>query len=337
MFVTARTEEQDDALGEITEALRAIEVPVESRPGGLIVDGEALRVEPYVRAHPTPAELSDLMTATAADTATRPDEHDAPVRAIVADRISEAGRERLRDGGWSWLDRRGSLRLWAPGIRIESAIPATTGRPNPNHGNPWTVVGLETALAALIRPDTPVTARRVAPFIGRSVGAVQDAIGRFGEVGLVGAQSRLPLLPDLFWETAAHWPDGDWLSLPVEIDTVAEAVGPDQLVRVDERVATLAGARIPSVGSFPARCYTVSAAALRRARRLLGDANAPTRCWVRPAPVRWIPEYQEVRPTPERPWRLAHPLLCALRIAADPARGQEIVQEWGIVPETAQP
>jgi hypothetical protein len=29
---------------------------------------------------------------------------------------------------------------------------------------------------------------------------------------------------------------------------------------------------------------------------------------------------------------VAHPVLCAVRLAADPARGREIVEDWGIVP-----
>jgi len=32
---------------------------------------------------------------------------------------------------------------------------------------------------------------------------------------------------------------------------------------------------------------------------------------------------------------VAHPMVCALRLAADPSRGREIVESWGIVPVPA--
>jgi hypothetical protein len=53
---------------------------------------------------------------------------------------------------------------------------------------------------------------------------------------------------------------------------------------------------------------------------------------VRAAPVRWLPENEAHRPDDTHPWHVAHPLVCALRLAADPARGREMVEAWGIVP-----
>jgi hypothetical protein len=244
----------------------------------------------------------------------------------------------LRTAGWGWLDRRGHLRLWGSGIRVDSPLPdgaATVSRPAP--ANPWTTVGLEIALAALLEPDAPVTGRRVAAVIGRSVGATHELIGRFVELGLVGPRSHLPLLPELFWETAAQWPDGGWVGLPVDLADVAARIGRDELVRVDERAATLGGARIAAAGDLPARCYVRSASALRRTRSLAGDRKGgerdePVRCWIRESPVRWLPENADHPADDEHPWHVAHPLVCALRLAADPARGREIVDDWGIVP-----
>jgi hypothetical protein len=53
---------------------------------------------------------------------------------------------------------------------------------------------------------------------------------------------------------------------------------------------------------------------------------------LRVAPVRWIPELDGYSPDADHPWRVAHPILCAIRLGADPARGREIVEDWGIVP-----
>lgn len=321
VFVTAQTAKYADLLGEVAEALTAIGVAVDIHDRALHVDGTPVAPAMIDRAHPTPAELAQLVD-------------DAPSRRpalVIADRISEPGRDVLRRAGWGWLDRRGHFRMWTSGVRIEAPVPGLADDAGTQHVNPWTTVGLELALAALIDPTRPVTARRVAPVIGRSVGAVHDVIGRFSSIGLVGNVSHLPLLPDLFWETAAHWPDDEWLGLPVPLEAVAERIGSPTLLRVDERAATLGGARIPAAGDLPARAYVPNVGALRRVRALV-DRSATTRTWVRIAPVTYLPENPEHPPTDLHPWKVAHPMVCALRLAADPSRGREIVEGWGIVP-----
>ena len=289
------------------------------------VDGQEVELRFEHRAHPTPAALS-LLTD---------DPEDGRATVVIADRISEAGRSVLREAGWGWLDRRGHLRIWAPGLRLETPFEPPDRRPT-RVGNPWTTVGLEVAVAALCDPDAPVTARRIAEVIGRSVGATHEMVGRFTELGLVGQRTRLALLPELFWETAAQWPDGGWTALPIPIDDLAAHVDTTDLIRVDERAATLGGARIAAAGDLPARVYVPSTQMLRRARALAdrseGD-DQPTRCWVREAPVNWLPTMDEHPPDADHPWWVAHPIVSALRLAADPARGREIVEDWGIVPE----
>jgi hypothetical protein len=321
VFVTAQTQEYVDLSREIGDAMGSLGLDVREVDGILTVDGARVALNLVARAHPTPADLRQLVEASTG--------HLPAV--VVADRISEPGRDELRRAGWGWLDRRGHLRIWTPGVRIESPVTQGSGPRRPRIENPWTTVGLEIALAALIEPREPVTARRVAPRIGRSVGATHEIIARFVEVGLVGPITKQPLLPELFWEAASHWPDDGWQALPVGLEELAASVGPDILVRVDERAATLGGARIPAVGDLPARCYVPSAGALRRALRLV-DRERATRCWVRRSPVAWLPENIEHPPDDAHPWRIAHPIVCALRLGRDPARGQEIVDSWGIVP-----
>lgn len=325
MFVTAGTPEFVDLAREVGDSLRSLGLDVREVDGALTVDGNRLALNIVSRAHPTPADLTQLVDEL----------RGRQPAVVVADRISDAGRDVLRRTGWGWLDRRGHVRVWTPGLRIESPV-AGRDQERPRRANPWTTVGLEVALAALLDPDEPVTARRLAPRIGRSVGATHEAIARFTGTGLIGPTAPLPLLPELFWETAAQWPDDDWTPLPVDIEAVAAEVGPDVLVRVDERAATLGGARIAAVGDLPARCYVTSPGALRRARRG-ADRSLPTRTWVRAAPVQWLPDNPDHPPTDAHPWRVAHPVLCALRLAADPARGREIVDDWQIVPGGTNP
>jgi hypothetical protein len=325
VFVTAQMGNTTPALlGELAEAVRALDVDARVDGDRLVVDGT--RIGPHLvhRAHPTPADLGALV-------AERPRRLPA---VLVADRVSEAGRNVLREAGWGWLDRRGHLRIWAPGVRVEAPVPgagdpARAGRST----NLWTTVGLEIAVESLCRPTEPVTARRVSKVIGRSVGATHELIARFVEQGLIGPKTHLPLLPDLFWELSARWPDDGWVGLPVPLTEVAERVGADQLVRVDERAATLGGARIAAVADLPARCYLRSDTALRRARGLADrDRDRPTQSWVRRSPVDWLPLNEDHPADATHPWAIAHPIVCALRLAADESRGREIVESWGIVP-----
>jgi DNA-binding MarR family transcriptional regulator len=248
---------------------------------------------------------------------------------IVSDRVSEAGRAVLRDAGWGWLDRRGDLRLWSPGIRIEATVPGQrTPRTKPL--NMWTPVGLEIALAAMIEPEQTVTARKLAPKIGRSAGAIHELLGRFIEQGLIGKNTHKALMPDLFWEASAHWPDEGWLAVAATVDQIGTLLGASQVVRVDERAATMGGAKITAAGNLAARMYLTSPTALRKVRSLV-DREQPTRSWVRLAPVTWLPDNENYPPTDTQPWRVAHRVVCALRLAADPARGQEIVEAWGVL------
>ncbi len=326
MFVTAQTPLFEDRVREIVDALDAVGIPVEYLDGTIQVDGTRFAVAIVDRAHPTPAAIAQIIA-------------EAPARRpamIVADRISEPGRERLRRAGWGWFDRRGHVRIWTNGVRIEMPCPSSGDVPDRASGNPWTTVGLEVALATMMEPNREVSARHIAEVITRSAGAVHDLIRRFSTVGLIGNASRLPLLPELFWETAAQWPDADWLGLPQEINEISGIVDPHHLIRVDERAATLGGARIAAAGDMPARAYVTNQRALRRLRGMV-DRERPTRTWVRSAPVQYVPINVEFPADSEYPWTIAHPLLCALRLAADPARGREIVEQWGIVPAGAEP
>lgn len=321
VFMTARTEEWRRVLADLLDALEAAGLEAVIADDALVVDNITLVPQLVERAHPTPADLAELV-ATGRGSST-------PI--IVADRISEAGRQVLRDAGWGFFDRRGHLRVWSAGIRIELPLPER-GERQPATSNPWTPVGFEVALAALIDPDTPITARRIAPVIGRSVGATHESIGRFRAIGLIGSRTNLPLVTDLFWETSAHWPDDEWSAVSVELDELVDRVGADELVRVDERAATLGGARIPAAGELAPRLYVRSASALRRARSL-GERDDPARLWIRRPPIRWLPLNDDHEPDPRHPWAIAHPMLCALRLAVDPARGREIVEDWGLLPD----
>lgn len=303
---------------ELLEALTTLGLEVHRADHHLVVDGTRLDLPVVERAHPHPGVVAELV------------QKEGRPGLLVSDRLSESARQVLRDAGWSWLDRRGHARVWVPGLRIDAPIGLGGDRGRGGGTSPWTPVGLEVALYVLIHPDEEVSARTITRTTARSPGGTQEIVNRFVAEGLIGKASRLPLLPDLFWEAAAHWPDDGWLGLPEPIDDVADALGPGSLTRVDERAATLGGARIAAAADLPARCY-VDRATLRRVRHLV-DADRPARTWVRLSPVKWVPQLDGFEPDDAHPWRVAHPILCALRLGADRSRGREIVEDWGVVP-----
>lgn len=323
MFVTSRT-----PLGrELTEALRAAGLDVTTPRGRVSVDGVAIELDVVERSHPHPGELTALVGQQGGPASGS----QSSGGLLVADRISAAGRDVLRSAGWSWLDRRGHLRIWVPGVRVDTDVALGGGDARGVTASPWTPVGLEVALHALCHPTDPVRARSVAAEIGRSVGGTHEVVGRFAEQGLIGRTSRMPLLPDLFWETASHWPDDDWIAVPAELSDVVSVLGEDALVRVDERAATLGGARVAAAASLPARCYVQGRSSLRRVRTAFGTTGTG-QTFLRPSPVKWLPELDGFGPDDEHPWHVAAPMVCALRLAKDPARGREIVEDWGVVP-----
>lgn len=325
MFVAARSESEGPSGAttaeysrELGEAIEALGLDVWVHGDHVVADGTAITLPVTERAHPHPGVVAGLVA-----------DHEYP-GLMVADRLSESARQVLRDAGWSWLDRRGHMRLWLPGLRIDA--PIGLGQDTRSAvTSPWTPVGLEIALHALLHPQLEVSARSVARDTGRSAGGTQEILNRFVSEGLIGSQSRLPLLPDLFWETASHWPDDGWMPLPIAMEEAAWIAGSDELVRVDERAATLGGARIAAAADLPARCYAPKAAVRRL--RPHSRTDEPARTWVRLAPVTWIPELAGFEPDEAHPWRIAHPIVCALRLAIDEARGREIVEDWGVVPE----
>ena len=86
------------------------------------------------------------------------------------------------------------------------------------------------------------------------------------------------------------------------------------------------------MGDLPARCYVPSAGALRRALRLVDRERRHPVLGPAVAGGAGCPENTEHPPDAAHPWRVAHPIVCALRLGRDPARGKEIVDAWGIVP-----
>jgi hypothetical protein len=128
----------------------------------------------------------------------------APVTVLVADLVSDRGRELLRAAGWGWLDRRGTLRIQGPGLLIDAPVPAT-GRPPVSVRPPISGrSGITWAAALLLDPGRSPVLREVSRRAGMAPSSLSAAAAPVREAGLVDGQGRARL-PDLFWALADAW------------------------------------------------------------------------------------------------------------------------------------
>jgi hypothetical protein len=265
---------------------------------------------------------------------------------VVADRIAPDARRVLNEAGWAWLDRRGHLRLRTGSLVIDADVPAADVRAPPKARRPLeTDVGLDVATALLANPERSVSVRDVVAFTGRSLGAVHHAMRSLRAEHLVRSDGR-PLHPELFWEVAERWrpqrvdlagrprpSDADLTEqLGIGLEQIADREG--WAVRA-EVAANAFGAQNVIRGDHPVDFYVPDDHAIRIARRQYGDApNAEARkASVAVAPVRWACR-RRVDPSSTSRARRAprfafvHPLIAALDLATDAARGREVLDEW---------
>jgi hypothetical protein len=312
---------QDD-VRELVVALERAGIPVRTRnDGALEIDGRRIRVAPRSMAVVTPASVEQLAAPKGA------------VGVLVADRISEPARRALEERGWGWLDRRGHLRVWTEGVRIDTDIaPLVSTRPSDRYASPFASVGIEVALALLKEPDRAWSVTELATRLGRSAGGVSERLRALREAGLAARDNR-PLQPELFWELVvpfherafglAEFPAGDaddfaglsWLGLPSD------------WVLTDTQAALLLGAPVASSGDGPPDFYVPEASIVDLAVSHFGPARSQPAATVRRARYAGIVEREPFRRTPSG-FAVAHPVVVALDLAFDRSRGREIVEAW---------
>jgi hypothetical protein len=120
---TPPPEREDDALHALELAVAAAGFST-SPPAP-----DAMRADLVVTA-PDGRSFEIKITATSVATAEQVDRirhwrGEGVVPILVADEVPAAVRRDLDDGNVSWLDRRGHLRLTAPGLFVDAAVPAT--------------------------------------------------------------------------------------------------------------------------------------------------------------------------------------------------------------------
>jgi DNA-binding transcriptional ArsR family regulator len=319
---------QPAKLRELVDALQRAGVPV-SKPRGksgiLTVDGQPVEVSVRPSAVVRSGDVVRLG---------RPPRH--AVGVVIADRISEPARQELAESGWSWLDRRGHLRFWTKGVRVDKEIEPPAGtRAEDRFASLFPPVGVEVALALLKEPEREWSVKNVAEVIGRSPGGVSERLRALREAGLVDRQNK-PMRPDLFWELVGPWHerafgladfpaiDGrdpkafaglSWLGLPTD------------WVLTDTQAALLLGAPVVASTDGPPDLYAPQPSIVDLAVSHFGAARTQPAATVRAIRYAGILAREPFRRTPAG-LQVAHPVVVALDLAQDRARGREVVEAW---------
>ncbi len=184
-----------DELRDVLDALARAKVPASGgRDGQLVVDGTEMPIE---------IKRLSAVTPTIARGPRRLPKGTLGV--IVADRISVEARRELEARGWGWVDRRGHVRVWAPGLRRATEIaPLRTHAPGDRFASAFPPVGIEVALALLEDPERVWSVTDLAARIGRAAGGVSERLRALQHAGLVDRRNQ-PIVPELFWELVGPW------------------------------------------------------------------------------------------------------------------------------------
>ncbi len=260
-------------------------------------------------------------------------------RVLVARRVSAQVRQALADRDMGYFDGRGHLRLWRPPLRIDTDV---------------AVLGEVARRPAQLRLDVPSTldvalavldgcaargVRATARVLGRSPGTVSKQLGALRTAYLADEDGK-PTVPDLFEAVVEVWqsermpladlprPGGGAVNdrLQLGFDDVE---GPGWVLS-DSFAAAAWGAPVVLAGDAPPDFYVPDRRVLQQARTLLGDAPfGQHACTVALPPSPFVCRRRFDRSGVLNDSFLApSPVVAALDLARDPARGREILELW---------
>lgn len=247
-------------------------------------------------------------------------EFSRPGCVLVADVVTEAARRELSNAGRSWWDRRGRLHLDEPGLVVRSddvVFPRAAAAP----GVAAAIGGaaLDVALDALLNPDRPSGVRELARRMGIAASSISRARRSLAGRGLILGDGR-PASTLLFWALADDWPG---IAPVTRLETVPP---PDSGVVVDAAAGAVAGVPILASGHTPPMLITDRDTEADLRFTDATDADAAAIVAAAPSALALTSHPQGLR----GPYghTIAHPVVLALALASDPARGAEAVRDW---------
>lgn len=316
------------------EALAALDVDTAlTAPAGTsgwdavgTIEGVDVVIE--VRSNPT---LGDVLALAERDSA-------GAHKVLVADQLWEPVRSALRARDISFFDGRGHLRLWHRPLRIDSPVPTDVADSQSSRWRLDSPSALDVALAVL-DGTAARGVRATAGALDRSPGTVSKRLADL-RAGFLADEDGRPVVPALFEAVVAVWrptrvpladlprPGAGPVNerLAVNLD---DPGGPGWVL-ADVRAAAAWGAPIVVSGSTPPDFYVPDTGAAARARALLGDAEFGHRaCTVAVAPCPSVCRRRFDRAdVVDEPFLVPSPIIAALDLAIDPARGRETLELW---------
>ncbi len=328
---TGREALDRSGISALVDALTTLGIPISAgsphHDEDLVITlpgGAALNIEVMTAAVPTSGQLRRALENAG-------DGHVV----VVADQLSGPLRSEIEAAGAGWLDRRGHLKLVAPGLWIDAEIPPSPRR----EGGPAGFdairgrAGLAAATALLLEPEAPPGPSAIARRAGLDQSTISRALASLADghlVERVGRGRYRPLVPELFWALADAWPrdkvvvrwkDRLGESDPLGLWSAGQEIG---CALAGVRGAVGWGAPLAATGDYPLHVYAPSTELVRRVRIVNeGGDGAEVHFSVDPAGYVTSHRYEGI----DQHWWTAHPLFCALDLT-QAARDREALEEW---------
>ena len=260
---------------------------------------------------------------------------------VVARRVSKAVASELIKRDIGFFDARGRLRIWRRPLLVDTTVSgATQGNlPQAFPRVRMEVPSLLDVALAVLDGTAGHGVRATAALVGRAAGTVSKQLTALRSAGLVDDDAQ-PMVPDLFEAVADVWH-------PARVP-LADLPRPGS-GRVNERlqlgfdnpegpgwvladVAAAAGWGAPVVvaNGSPPDFYVPDRSVVAQARSLLGQAEyGHHACTVAVAPAPYVCRRRHDRSRAfDTEFLLPSPVVAALDLAIDPARGREMLELW---------
>ncbi len=259
-------------------------------------------------------------------------------RVVAARRLSDAIKEELRRKDIGYYDGRGQLRLWHRPLLVDTAVRVRRDGDD-RVERPLRIDSasmLDVALAVL-DGSAASGVRSTADLLDRAPGTVSKQLARLRSAHLVD-DDNTPLVPDLFEAVLEEWHPS---RLPLAALPPRSGASSDRLsvrfddldqagwVLADAQAAAAWGAPVVVAGDAPPDFYVPTQQIVRNARTLLGAAEfGQHACTVAVAPAPYVCRRRLHAPKAKGSAPAPTPVVAALDLAHDPARGRETLERW---------